>query len=359
MSGPVFLSNGIIKLGESEGIAPEKTKYPVKVTLLSGEKINNHWLGHWESGDFIIELSSATFNETVIANYNHNPEEIIGIGRNIRIEGNALVCDGEIIPYRPKDRAEEIVYRAKNGTPFEASIEFTETPESCLMVNKGDSVLVDGREWSGPINVYRNVQVRAFAICPLGCDSGTHAAFLSTQRKKENEMPVKTDAKKAEQSAKTSAAPGKLSEGESGGDGSKYPELDELQSMFGDELGVTLFKDGVALEEAKKVFEFNEKYGIVPKPDTSTDEELSADPPADENKAEPKEDTAGLKAEVAKLAAENSKLHGEFAKLSAALTAKAEPDGVGQTFSQTKPEEKEKTYAEITAERLSAMAGRK
>ncbi|GHT33842.1 hypothetical protein FACS189427_00130 [Planctomycetales bacterium] len=56
--------------------------------------------------------------------------------------------------------------------------------------------------------------------------------------------------------------------------------LTKLQKMFGDELGVRLFKDGVTLDEAKKVFEFNEKYGIVPKPEPAAETELNEAPAA-------------------------------------------------------------------------------
>ncbi|GHT26856.1 hypothetical protein FACS18942_05100 [Planctomycetales bacterium] len=345
MSEPVFLSNGQISIGEAEGIAPEKTKYPMRVTLLSGLPGYHSDIGHKHSKKFIIETSSATHNDTLISTYNHNPEEIIGIGQNIRIDGSTLVCDGFIMPFRPNDRAEEIVYHAKNGIPFEASIEFTPASSDCEVVDEGGSVVVNGQETAGPVNVYRNVQVRAFSLCPLGSVPGTQAEFLSHSRKMEKAMAKETVKLADDGAAKETESK------------SQYPDLDELQKMFGDELGVRLFKDGVTLDEAKKVFEFNEKYGIVPKPEPAAETELNEAPAAGNvpgKKEEPKEDVAGLKAEIAKLAASNVKMSGDLAKLSAALTVKSEQDGIGQSFDKGKPA-KSQSFAEITAARLASL----
>jgi hypothetical protein len=325
------LRNNELLIGEPIGIAPERTRYPMSVVLLSGQIMFHSEVGHRISHRFVIDLSTVSCSNTILANYNHDDNEVIGIGENIRIENGELLCDGSIIPFRPKDKAEEIVYRAKLGTPFEASIEFV--PEACDVeeIKAGDNAIVNDNSVEGPALIYRNVRIRAFAVCPLGCDSQTKTMVLNQTKKMTTKQTNATLAGETK--------PDKTDSTESA-DGSKYPDLDQLQEMFGAELGVRMFKEGVALEDAKKVYEFNEKYGIVPKPEENDSNSETQKTDSTEKADESNDKTAELKAEIAKLSTANVKLTNEFAKLSARLTAAAEKEPL--TGSQKADEQNQK-----------------
>ena len=333
LSNKARLSGGFLSLGEAEGIAPERTRYPGRATLLSGRALYHTDVGHPVSKCFVIDLETAVAIEpTINANYNHDSGEVVGYGENFRVEDGALLCDAFIVPFRPGDRAEEIVYRSKNGTQYGTSIEFTQAEAGVEELADGEITVVNGIEVEGPAYIYRNVIIDAFAVTPGPCDQGTDLTLL---KQSEKTMTKKIDPKAVVAKAKLQSTKAKLSDDESGeGSASKYPDLDELRELFGSELGVQMFSDGVSIEEARKVCEFCDKYGIVPKPADeaalSDDPPKEDDPPADPPKDDDKEDEAELKATVAKLTASNAKLSGDLAKLTATLTAKlnAEPDGV-------------------------------
>lgn len=317
-----------IQIGDAVGIAPERTRYPVLVTLLSGGEIYHAEIGHPKSHRCVIDLSSIQFNNRLISTYNHESSEVIGYGENARVENNQAVCNGYVIPFKPADRAEEIIFRAKEGTPYESSVEFT--PEAAVRdeVAAGLAVEVNGNMLEGPAYIYRDVTIRAYAVCPVGADSGAKTIFL----KKENMMtkPINQVVTKL---SEDNAKKGDSENSANSENGSKYPDLDELEKMFGDELGVKMFKDGVSLEDAKKVFEFNEKWGIIPKPaeEPKKDDEPPADDPPTDPPAEPKKETAELKAQFAKLSASNEKLTGTVAKLTAQLATIGDTDPVSGT----------------------------
>ena len=344
---PTRLSGGLLSIGDAVGIAPERTRYPGRATLLSGRALYHSKIGHPVSKCFVIDLETVSAIESVInANYNHDSGEVVGIGENIHIEGDELVCDVFIDPFRPCDRAEEIVHRYKNGTRYGTSIEFTQAEADVEELADGEIAVVNGIEVEGPAYIYRNVIIDAFAVTPGPCDQGTDLTLL---KQSEKTMTKKIDPKAVVAKAKLQSADAKLSDDESGegGNASSYPELDELMDLFGKDLGVQMYRDGVNIDDARKVAEFNTKYSIVPKPESDSDATLSDDPPkeddppADPPKDDDKEDKAELKATVAKLTASNAKLSGDLAKLTATLVARlnAEPDGVssGHTAGKEPP----------------------
>lgn len=344
-----------ILIGEGEGIAPERTRFPARITLLSGQSLRNEKLGDKATGRFVIDLDSVSFAPTIVATYNHDDAEVVGIGENIRVEDGRLVCDGWIIPFRPGDRAEEIVFRSRQGTPYEASIEFPPLASDIEEIAAGEVVRVNGDDHVGPIRVYRNVPVRAYTVCPTGNDPGSETAVLS--QKKET---LKAMNQTGKPSTKTPLA--KLSEEESQqtGEGASraHPDLDELISLFGPEIGLTMYQDGVDVEEARKVSEFNEKYGIVPVPaaeaETAELDEDSATTEEPKKEEEPKSETAALKAELTGLKSSHAKLISQFNKLSARLFRSAEADGV----SAGRQVEKEKKELSPKEQFLQGFASR-
>ena len=345
----IIISSGPIEIGEEQGVAPDRVRHPADVVLLSGQPMFHNELGDKVSKRFIIDLETAFYADVINGNYDHDPKEQVGIGENIRIENGQLVCDGWIVPFRPKDRAEEIIFRSQQGTRFEASIEFPPLEPEVEEIAADEPVTVNGFDLIGPIRVYRYVPIRAWAVSPTGNDSGTKVTVLNQK------LESLTDMKKTTPKSTTKPQLVKLNEDESQQTEettttSAHPDLDELISLFGQEIGLTMYQDGVDIDLARQVAEFNEKYGIVAVPAGDAPEgELSEENATEEKEDEkPKSETAELRADNVKLTAQLNKLTGQLNKLTAQLTRTGEADGVTSGHSaqpQKQLSEKEQFFA--------------
>jgi len=148
---------------------------PVTITALSGEPIN-----HWYWGNCIFDFDGMKLNKQRLAlDYCHEEDEIIGYCGNFDASSGSLECSGALVPYaaNPEDKATEIIYKAQQGVPWEASIYFTDP--LIEQVPEGFAVTVNGRQFSGVDTVFREWTLRGIAICPYGQDSQTETMALT------------------------------------------------------------------------------------------------------------------------------------------------------------------------------------
>ena len=111
-------------------------------------------------------------------NYNHNEELIIGYGENFQVTPEGLKSTGKL---STGTFADEIVKLAKQGVPFEASVEIDLVNAVETRVGADASTVVNGRTYQGPISVYSQVPLRAYAICPCGADKYTTLTLLTKE----------------------------------------------------------------------------------------------------------------------------------------------------------------------------------
>ena len=100
----------------------------------------------------------------------------VGHAESIRVEDGKLVaagvisCTGQV--------AREVVADAKNGFPWQASI--GSSVEQFEFVRENQSVLVNGREFTGPINVVRKATLGEISFVDLGADGNTSASVAAS-----------------------------------------------------------------------------------------------------------------------------------------------------------------------------------
>src|SRR5262245_46499098 len=83
--------------------------------------------------------------------FGHDPLAGVGHTDAIRIDGGQLVATGLIS--RDTHAAREVVVSAKNGFPWQASV--GTSVEEFEFVRENQQVLVNGRSFTGPLNVIR------------------------------------------------------------------------------------------------------------------------------------------------------------------------------------------------------------
>ena len=301
---PVQLRTGnVITLGnasEQEG----KAVWPVDMDILTGVPLFNSEMGG-DNGWFIIDLETVVFHKPRLTmDYNHNENEIIGYVEGFEVDENGLHATGSIVPFDDKDRASEIIYKNKNGVPYEVSPTVLPYAAEVEDLADGETAVVNGTEQNGPIRIYRKLPVRGAAICPYGTDRHTNATVLS------------------EKGAVMAKSKGKLSEDKIIDDAnntppideetlddeqttSAHPDLEEMIAEFGEAAGLRYYREGISFEDAQKN-EYAElkaaKMAKLQEEEKPVDEST---PPAPGTDPEPpkKDDPekAGLKAEIAKL----------------------------------------------------------
>jgi hypothetical protein len=189
---------------------------PVTITARSGEPIE-----HWYWGNIIHDLAGMKVEKPSLPlDYCHDDNQILGYVNKFDTSTGDLVVSGAVIPYAEKDRASEVIYKQKEGVPYEASINFGGDGIRVQEVMRGEVAEVNGRQFEGPGIIVRQWPLRGVAICPYGADSNTCAEFKESESptvkithfsRKETEMP-KTNTAEANNSTAVDADKNKAKE---------------------------------------------------------------------------------------------------------------------------------------------------
>jgi hypothetical protein len=118
----------------------------------------------------IVDLAGLNIpSQTRPIRFSHDPASGVGHSNAIRIDGSQLVATG--IVSRDTAAAREIVASSKNGFPWQASI--GTTVEEFEFIREGQSVLVNGQQFTGPVNVVRKATLGEISFVDLGADGHT------------------------------------------------------------------------------------------------------------------------------------------------------------------------------------------
>ena len=109
--------------------------------------------------------------------FSHDPTAGVGHTDSIRIEGGQLLATGVIS--RDTPAAREVVASSKNGFPWQASV--GASVDEFEFVKDKQTTMVNGREYSGPINVVRKATLSEISFVDLGADSQTSATVAAAQ----------------------------------------------------------------------------------------------------------------------------------------------------------------------------------
>lgn len=155
---------------------------PIRMVARTGDPIE-----HWYWGKIVHDLSGMKLHKPRLTiDYCHDDSEIMGYLNKFDNSSGYLVASGALVPYKDNDRATEVIFKAGQGVPYEASIDFA-GPISLEEVPEGYSTKVNGRDFSGPGVIVRQWHLRGVAVCPYGADMNTESALF----KEQDEITVK------------------------------------------------------------------------------------------------------------------------------------------------------------------------
>lgn len=107
--------------------------------------------------------------------FGHDPLSGVGHTDAIRIEQGQLTASGVVS--RDTAAAREVVVSSKNGFPWQASV--GASVEEFEFVKDNQTVLVNGRQYQGPLNVVRKSTLGEISFVDLGADGATSAGIAA------------------------------------------------------------------------------------------------------------------------------------------------------------------------------------
>jgi hypothetical protein len=111
-------------------------------------------------------------------NFNHDRDNLIGVIPTApTIDAGELVAAAQIVPFTDADQAAEIIYKGKQGVPYQASVQLDLPTLIVEEVEANITVNVNGQDFTGPLVVFRQWGLAAISICPFGADSNTSVEF--------------------------------------------------------------------------------------------------------------------------------------------------------------------------------------
>ena len=147
---------------------------PIKMKARSGEPIV-----HWYWGKVAHDMKGMKLaKERLPIDYAHLSDEVLGYLNKFDVQGGDLMCSGALIPFKEGDRASEVIFKAKNGVPYEASINFGGGGKLRIQnVGENEVTEVNGKKFEGPGIIIREWTLRGVAVCPYGADHRTSSTF--------------------------------------------------------------------------------------------------------------------------------------------------------------------------------------
>lgn len=157
----------------------------------------------WSRNPLVVDLAGMdTSRQSIPILWGHDAsiDSVLGQSASITSDGKELVVAGELIG--EGETAQKVLALARKGMRFQASIGAdTGRIEN---IAPGETVTVNGREFTGPISVVRGSALREVSIVLMGADASTSAA-IAAEANDEGNMSDKLNDKPVEAVAATEA----------------------------------------------------------------------------------------------------------------------------------------------------------
>jgi hypothetical protein len=140
----------------------------------SGEVITDH--GYWNN--LVIDLSSLSVETPIPLLSLHDHDETIGIVTGAANDGHELSIQGRLFA-DVDDEAAGIAAKADKGFPWQLSVGIW--PSSIDQVLDGQPAELNGRQFTGPLTIFRGSRVREVSVCAVGADSRTSVTVLNAE----------------------------------------------------------------------------------------------------------------------------------------------------------------------------------
>lgn len=159
-----------------------KAKLPTfAMTAYNGGPMNPG--GWYADAPIILDLEGMNVPAAVPIDAGHM--EDVGHASKIDKSVKSLRASGVLSAYSESDqdqsaiKARQMVRMAKNGFPFQASVQATASRDKIEQIRAGESVRVNGRTFDGPVYVARQSNLKKIAILSLGADSTTETKIAA------------------------------------------------------------------------------------------------------------------------------------------------------------------------------------
>jgi len=182
----LFLHAGAISLAEIQAADGESVALPTcQGTAYTGGLLRQGF----SSFPIVIDLETLKTNAQIPLLKQHDPEQIVGHAAPEISAQRVRIKDGVISGV--SDAAKEVVAVGKNKFPWQLSVGANRGVKGRYeFVEKGDAAKVNGRNWSGPLYVARDMELVEVSFVPIGADTKTSATIAAALYREE--LSVKT-----------------------------------------------------------------------------------------------------------------------------------------------------------------------
>lgn len=143
-------------------------------------------VGWWDAA-VIVDLSGmAIASQSRPIRLEHSAGAGVGHTTKIEVVNGQLMAEGVIS--RATEAARDVVESARNGFPWQASIGASITKYE--FVKAGQTVVVNGREHTGPAYVMRQTELGEISFVDAGADSATSATVAAKKANQEGTDPM-------------------------------------------------------------------------------------------------------------------------------------------------------------------------
>jgi len=132
----------------------------------------------WSRNPLVVDLAGMDTGSGVLPIlYGHDAslDSVLGQSSTTINDGRQLVLSGDL--FGASQTSDQVLMLAKRGMKFQASI--GADINRIENISAGEKVMVNGREFAGPISVVRNSKLREVSIVLMGADPATSAAIAA------------------------------------------------------------------------------------------------------------------------------------------------------------------------------------
>lgn len=146
----------------------------------SGEPIVDHW--YWDR--IIFDLDSLQIKGRIPALLEHRTSQRAGaINSHSISHEKGLEISGDLLS---NEFGTQVAQDSDDGFPWQMSVRIEPSKTEEIAVDQ--SVFVNGKNYQGPITVFRGGRIREVSFCALGADDNTSAVAASHKPKKFNQQ---------------------------------------------------------------------------------------------------------------------------------------------------------------------------
>ena len=146
----------------------------------SGEPVVDHW--YWDR--IIFDLDSLQIKGRIPALLEHRTSQRAGaINSHSISHEKGLEISGDLLS---NEFGTQVAQDSDDGFPWQMSVRIE--PSKTEEIAADQSVFVNGKNYQGPITVFRGGRIREVSFCALGADDNTSAVAASHKPKKFNQQ---------------------------------------------------------------------------------------------------------------------------------------------------------------------------